>query len=337
VTITLRSATAGDGPVLQEIELQAGERFREVGMDAVADHEPAPLDTLAAYAAAGRSWVAVDDDGPGGPIGYVIVDVVDGNAHVEQVSVVPAAQGRGVGRALLDQVRAWAVSTGRLAITLTTFADVPWNGPLYAHLGFQVLSEAEIGPELAAVRAAETAHGLDPAGRVCMRLDLDPMAELAALVRGVIDANLYMVLGTADEDGVPWTSPVFYAARGYHELYWISSPEVDHSRNLVQRPQVSIVVFDSRVVPGEGRPVYMAGVAEEVTRPEDIAEGLRFYPGSPERGGRPLAPEDVQPPATYRLYRAIVTRHWTLCPREAGPCGIHGRGFDHRVEVSPEP
>ncbi len=100
----------------------------------------------------------------------MLVDVVDGAAHVEQVSVRPDRQGTGVGRALLDQVRAWAISTGRDAITLTTFADVPWNRPLYEHLGFHVVDEVDIGPELRAVRQAEAAHGLDPAARVCMRL-----------------------------------------------------------------------------------------------------------------------------------------------------------------------
>ena len=31
--------------------------------------------------------------------------------------------------------------------------------------------------------------------------------ELAAIARGIVGANLYMVLGTADEDGRPWVSP----------------------------------------------------------------------------------------------------------------------------------
>jgi GNAT superfamily N-acetyltransferase len=173
VKITLRAATAADGPALQDVELRAGAQFRDVGMADIADHDPSSLEDLASYADAGRSWVAIDDADQ--VVGYVIVDVVDGCAHVEQVSVVPAAQGRGVGRALLDRVRTWAVESGCPALTLTTFTDVAWNRPLYEHLGFRVLAEPEIGPELRAVRASETAHGLDPASRVCMRLDLDPV------------------------------------------------------------------------------------------------------------------------------------------------------------------
>lgn len=170
MSTTIRPARAGDGPALQDVERRAGERFREVGMAAIAADAPPSLATLAAYATAGRSWVAVDEARE--PVGYVLVDVVDGAAHVEQVSVRPEEQGRGVGRALLDRVRDWAVAGGRPALTLTTFRDVPWNRPLYQHLGFRVLADDEIGPELRALRATETAHGLDPTTRVCMRLDL---------------------------------------------------------------------------------------------------------------------------------------------------------------------
>ena len=141
--IAVRTSRGEDSPGLQEIERLAGEQFRAVGLDTVADNEPASVDELAEYAAQGRSWVAVDD------------------------------QGQGVGRALLDRVRVWATETGRSAISLTTFAEVPWNRPHYERLGFRVFAEGEIGPELRAVREVETAHGLDPAIRVCMRLDLD--------------------------------------------------------------------------------------------------------------------------------------------------------------------
>ena len=53
----------------------------------------------------------------------------------------------------------------------TTFNDVPWNRPLYEHLGFRVLADQEIAPGLRAVMATEAAHGLDAASRVAMRKD----------------------------------------------------------------------------------------------------------------------------------------------------------------------
>jgi Pyridoxamine 5'-phosphate oxidase len=41
--------------------------------------------------------------------------------------------------------------------------------------------------------------------------------DLAARARAIIDANLYMVIGTADEAGRPWVSPVYYAPAAYRE------------------------------------------------------------------------------------------------------------------------
>jgi ribosomal protein S18 acetylase RimI-like enzyme len=165
--VSIRPARPIDGPALRQIERSAGERFRTVGLSDVADDEPASEEVLARYAADGPSWVAVDDAGK--PVGYVLVDVVDGNAHVEQVSVHPDHQGVGVGRALLERVRAWAAGGAMPAVTLTTFADVPWNAPLYRRLGFRVLDEDDVGPGLRGLRQAEAAHHLDPKRRVCMR------------------------------------------------------------------------------------------------------------------------------------------------------------------------
>ena len=163
----IRPSRPDEGSALQEIERRAGDQFRDIGMGDIADDEPVSIETLAAYASDGRGWAAVTDDDR--PVGYVIVDRIDGAAHIEQVSVLPAHQGTGIGRALVDQVHAWAADNDLPSITLTTFIDVPWNQPLYEHLGFTVMAEADIGPELHAVRDHEAAHGLDPATRVCMR------------------------------------------------------------------------------------------------------------------------------------------------------------------------
>ncbi len=171
VNVTIRPAVRADAPALRQVEIASGQRFREVGLDAIAHDQPPPAEVFEAYAAAGRAWVAV---GPHfGTVGFVVVDVVDGAAHIEQVSVVPAHQGRGVGRALIDQVERWAGANGLPALTLTTFDHVPWNRPLYEHLGFVVLADAEIGPGLRSVMATEAAYGLAPATRVAMRKDRD--------------------------------------------------------------------------------------------------------------------------------------------------------------------
>jgi Pyridoxamine 5'-phosphate oxidase len=157
--------------------------------------------------------------------------------------------------------------------------------------------------------------------------------DLGAIARAIVDANVYMTIGTAGEDGDPWVSPVFFAHSGYRELYWISSPEAAHSRNLARRPRVSIVVFDSKVAPGTGQAVYMSATAARLDG-AGLDRALGSYPGFTERGGRAVSAEDLRPPAPYRLYRATVSAHWILCPRSSGPCALHGRAFDHRTAVT---
>jgi uncharacterized protein YhbP (UPF0306 family) len=149
--------------------------------------------------------------------------------------------------------------------------------------------------------------------------------DLGAIARGIIDANLYMVLGTADETGRPWVSPVYYAAAGYADFFWVSSPEATHSRNIAARQQVSIVVFDSQVPIGTGQGVYMSAVAEELEG-DDLDRGIDvFSRRSQEHGGREWTLEDVGPSALYRLYRATASDHSVLDPAGSP---------DHRTPVA---
>ncbi|WP_030617703.1 GNAT family N-acetyltransferase [Streptomyces achromogenes] len=166
----IRSPRLSELPVLQDIERAAGRRFHETGMPEIAEDEPLPLDVLARYQRDGRAWVAVDAAGI--PVGYLIADRVDGNFHVEQVSVHPGSARRGVGRSLLEHLADHAGSRQVPALTLTTFADVPWNAPYYTRCGFRVLAESSLTPGLREIREREAAHGLDRWPRVCMRRDL---------------------------------------------------------------------------------------------------------------------------------------------------------------------
>jgi len=123
----------------------------------------------------GRLWVART---PGGtPIGFALVEFLDGLPHLEEMDVHPSFGRRGVGTRLLAAVRAWARAQGHAAVTLTTFRDVPWNAPFYASAGFRALAPRELSPALRERVRDEAARGLDPATRVVMILDLrnDPL------------------------------------------------------------------------------------------------------------------------------------------------------------------
>lgn len=115
------------------------------------------------------------------PVGFARLEEIDGQAHLEQLSVHPDAAGAGLGRALVQAALHWAREQGYAAMTLTTFADVPFNAPFYARCGFEVVRYPEGG--LAGVRQHETALGLDALGkRVAMR------ARLPRLSNGMMQA-----------------------------------------------------------------------------------------------------------------------------------------------------
>jgi GNAT superfamily N-acetyltransferase len=163
----IRSARVDDLPVLGDIERAAGAAFGDLGMAAVADADPLSVSELTRFQADGRAWVVADE--ADAPVAYLVVEVVDGNGHVEQVSVHPDHARQGLGRALLDAVDRWALQLGLSALTLTTYADVPWNAPYYARLGFGTVAEVDLSEGLRRIREREEVSGLAAWPRVVMR------------------------------------------------------------------------------------------------------------------------------------------------------------------------
>lgn len=169
--VAIRAARSDDLAPLIEIERAAGEMFRTLGMDAVADDDPGLIGQLAPYAEDSRAFVAVDDTDR--PVGYLLLAVVDAAAHIEQVSVHPDHARRGIGRALIERGAGWARERGLLGLTLTSYVDVPWNGPYYERLGFRYLATDEETPGLRSIRTHERQSGLDAWPRASMRRDLE--------------------------------------------------------------------------------------------------------------------------------------------------------------------
>jgi uncharacterized protein YhbP (UPF0306 family) len=136
----------------------------------------------------------------------------------------------------------------------------------------------------------------------------------ADIARTILDSNRYMTLGTADETGRPWVSPVWYAPDGYGRLFWVSDPEARHSQNIAARPEIGIVIFDSRAAIGDGQGVYMSAVAEQLSG-ADLERGIEvFSRRSVAQGAREWTLEEVRMPGLFRLYRATVSEHWVLDP-----------------------
>jgi nitroimidazol reductase NimA-like FMN-containing flavoprotein (pyridoxamine 5'-phosphate oxidase superfamily) len=136
--------------------------------------------------------------------------------------------------------------------------------------------------------------------------------DRAAAARAVIDSNSYMTLGTADESGRPWVSPVWFAHSGYREFFWVSSPDARHSRNLATRPEISIVIFDSQAPPAGAEAVYLSAKAEELSG-EELESGIEIFSRKSEADGLPAySREDVVEPAPLRFYRAVAAEQFAL-------------------------
>jgi hypothetical protein len=144
-----------------------------------------------------------------------------------------------------------------------------------------------------------------------------------AVGRRMVDEARYMTIATADTSGQPWASPVYFAHGGYRNFFWVSVPEATHSRNLRDRREVGIVIFDSSARIGEGfGAVYVLGVAQEIPA-HAVDEGIElFSERSTDHGGVEWSPEDVREPARHRLYQATAEAVYVLDEH------------DQRVEVS---
>lgn len=175
----LRLATGDDVDAMRDVEVDAGRRFRDfpadMGLDEIADDDPPAADVLLAHIVNSTAWVVVDaasalpGGGAGQVVGYLLASMMDGEAHLDQLSVRESAGRRGIGTALVHEACLWATAQSFTSITLTTFRDVPFNGPYYARLGFTEVPVEELGPELRSLRELEEDIGLDVQPRVAMR------------------------------------------------------------------------------------------------------------------------------------------------------------------------
>jgi hypothetical protein len=123
---------------------------------------------------------------------------------------------------------------------------------------------------------------------------------------------------------------VFYTAARHTDFYWLSSPRAQHSRNLAERPQVQIVIFDSTADVGRGEAVYLTATARQAGAHELDAvcpEAFRTVAGA-----RRFQPAELRGDAAARLYDARASSWEAHIP---GRHPVHGRGVDTRQPADP--
>jgi ribosomal protein S18 acetylase RimI-like enzyme len=162
----LRDARPDELARLIEIENSAGAGFGAVGIDP--DLPGLSHTELAQACTEGLLWVIAD--AADRPVAFAMCQRWPETLHLRELDVDPAHMRRGLGRRLLDHVRAHAAREGLARVTLTTFSDVAWNAPMYRRYGFVDLERAEMPEWLRAIRNEEAAGRLAAWPRTAMAL-----------------------------------------------------------------------------------------------------------------------------------------------------------------------
>ena len=166
----IRTPRSDELCTLRDVEASEMSPFRTLGM-CRANYEPTTATALAAIRNAGGLWVVTDRSDR--PVGSLQLRCLDGNAHVDQLSVLPAHAHQRLGKQLVEAAASWAQIRRHPALTLSTYADIPWNAPYYERLGFQALSDDQLTPGLRRNFDRNVASGLAAWPRVTMQLLLD--------------------------------------------------------------------------------------------------------------------------------------------------------------------
>jgi ribosomal protein S18 acetylase RimI-like enzyme len=170
-THRVRPARAADLTHIATIEDAGGPQFRDHFGDATEPILLSPaMDGRQRASEPGFLLVAVPEEHRP-PVGFVHVLLVDGHAHLEQLSVLPEHQRRGIGGALTRAAMDEARAQGFDRLSLCTYRDVPWNGPFYRRAGFTEVTD--LAPYQRRLRDKERELGLDVNGvRVVMEVAL---------------------------------------------------------------------------------------------------------------------------------------------------------------------
>jgi len=152
---------------IPRIEQAAASVFSEADLPLHIRFRVTDRKTLADAQRERRLWVAVNSKGE--PVGFALACVIDEQAHLDEMDVLPDYARRGIGTKLVETVVKWADDEGFDELTLTTFRHLPWNAPYYAALGFEIVEACMQGDEMHELMRKEAKAGLKAANRVCMR------------------------------------------------------------------------------------------------------------------------------------------------------------------------
>ncbi len=152
------------------IELAAASLFAEADLPLCLRFKTTAKEDLNYALENRRLWVAVGADEK--VVGFAVADIIDGEAHLSEVDVMPEFGRLGIGTRLVQITVDWARELKFNSLSLVTYRHLPWNAPFYEKLCFDYVDAANYGPELAELFEFEKQAGIDTSKRVAMRLVL---------------------------------------------------------------------------------------------------------------------------------------------------------------------
>lgn len=163
----IERARPDDVGCIADIEIRAAAIFSESDLPVRLAASATPVEELVEAQREGRLFVARLSTGR--VVGFALLRRIDEVGHLEEVDVDPSHGRRGIGRALVEAAIEAVRDKGDPSITLTTYRDVPWNGPFYASMGFEIEEADAVTPGLREILEEEAERGLDGSRRVAMR------------------------------------------------------------------------------------------------------------------------------------------------------------------------
>lgn len=171
MTYILRPAQPDDLPLLSKIERAADTRFAKAGVTVPTDtYAPNAYDSVE-----GITVAALEETNE--PVGFIATETREQGIHIAELDVTPAHGQKGLGARLVTYVVEAAEQAGEFSVTLSTFINVPFNGPFYEKLGFEAVSPMALGEEYVTLRQNEAAAGLDITQRQFMVRYLNPVSR----------------------------------------------------------------------------------------------------------------------------------------------------------------
>lgn len=138
-------------------------------------------------------------------------------------------------------------------------------------------------------------------------IDLSNAETVANFVLANLPRHKLFVLSTVDTEGYPWAVCLNVGFDNEMNIIWRSRKDTEHSKHLLQQPNVSVCIFSKDETLGDFG-FYAKGLAEEIVNEAELEHllALRFS----KKGEAVPEAKDYLGDSSYRLYRAKLSEAW---------------------------